>query len=227
MLQINPLNLVRTFTEAFGQTWTVVPSCPGGKTSLLRVQLIIEEIGELVLALGAKNKVEVVDALTDIDYVTYGACGAFGTMSAPGQFVQPRIHDENWNKPFGELEPWRELALIHEIVKASNTLTMAISMVNYPDEKTSSDGLAATGHALLQLLQATSNAWQALGLEKYRTAAFLEVQRANMSKLGEDGKPILNESGRVVKGPLYKAPDLAAVVAIVDEASLETGHALA
>lgn len=35
-----------------------------------------------------------------------------------------------------------------------------------------------------------------------------EVQRSNMSKLGEDGKPIYNEHGKVMKGPNYTPPDL-------------------
>ena len=37
---------------------------------------------------------------------------------------------------------------------------------------------------------------------------FKEVQRANMSKLGEDGKPIYNDKGKVMKGPNYLAPNL-------------------
>jgi len=37
---------------------------------------------------------------------------------------------------------------------------------------------------------------------------FKEVQRANMSKLGNDGKPIYNEKGKVMKGPNYSEPNL-------------------
>ena len=37
---------------------------------------------------------------------------------------------------------------------------------------------------------------------------FKEVQRANMSKLGTDGKPIYNEKGKVMKGPNYSEPNL-------------------
>ena len=37
---------------------------------------------------------------------------------------------------------------------------------------------------------------------------FKEVQRANMSKLGNDGKPIYNDKGKVMKGPNYLAPNL-------------------
>ena len=37
---------------------------------------------------------------------------------------------------------------------------------------------------------------------------FREVHVSNMSKLGEDGKPIYREDGKVVKGPNYRPPDL-------------------
>jgi predicted HAD superfamily Cof-like phosphohydrolase len=39
-----------------------------------------------------------------------------------------------------------------------------------------------------------------------------EVHRSNMSKLGLDGKPILREDGKVIKGPAYFKPDIAAVI---------------
>lgn len=38
------------------------------------------------------------------------------------------------------------------------------------------------------------------------------VHASNMSKLGEDGKPIRREDGKILKGPNYKAPDLSALV---------------
>jgi predicted HAD superfamily Cof-like phosphohydrolase len=44
-------------------------------------------------------------------------------------------------------------------------------------------------------------------------AVVAEIHRANMSKLGADGKPILDERGKVVKGPNYRKPDVAAVLA--------------
>lgn len=40
------------------------------------------------------------------------------------------------------------------------------------------------------------------------TGAFDEVHRSNMSKLGEDGKPILRQDGKIMKGPHYFKPDL-------------------
>ncbi|WP_152189781.1 GNAT family N-acetyltransferase [Georgenia satyanarayanai] len=40
-----------------------------------------------------------------------------------------------------------------------------------------------------------------------------EVHRANLSKLGEDGRPLLREDGKVLKAPGYRAPDVAGVLA--------------
>lgn len=42
--------------------------------------------------------------------------------------------------------------------------------------------------------------------------AFRRVHLSNMSKLGEDGKPIYREDGKVLKGPNYKKPDLSDLV---------------
>lgn len=43
-------------------------------------------------------------------------------------------------------------------------------------------------------------------------AVLEEIHRANMSKLGADGKPIYNEQGKVMKGPNYAPPDIASVL---------------
>jgi len=44
-------------------------------------------------------------------------------------------------------------------------------------------------------------------------AVLAEIQRSNMSKLGEDGKPIYRADGKVLKGKNFFAPDIAAVLA--------------
>lgn len=50
------------------------------------------------------------------------------------------------------------------------------------------------------------------GLEHKIDEVFREIQRSNMSKLGADGKPIYREDGKVMKGPNYFRPDIAAVL---------------
>ena len=60
--------------------------------------------------------------------------------------------------------------------------------------------------ALTDILYVTYGAGYAYGINLDK--CFKEVQKANMSKLGEDGKPIYNEKGKVMKGPNYSKPNL-------------------
>jgi len=60
--------------------------------------------------------------------------------------------------------------------------------------------------ALTDILYVTYGAGHAFGINL--DECFEEVQKSNMSKLGLDGKPIYNESGKVMKGPNYFKPDL-------------------
>ena len=45
-----------------------------------------------------------------------------------------------------------------------------------------------------------------MGMQHKIEAVFEEIQRSNMSKLGEDGQPIYREDGKVLKGPNYFKP---------------------
>ena len=60
--------------------------------------------------------------------------------------------------------------------------------------------------ALTDILYVTYGAGHAFGVNLDK--CFSEVQKSNMSKLGEDGKPIFNENGKVMKGPNYFKPNL-------------------
>ena len=66
--------------------------------------------------------------------------------------------------------------------------------------------LVEVADALTDILYVTYGAGHAFGINLDR--CFDEVQRSNMSKLGEDNKPIYNENGKVMKGPNYFKPDL-------------------
>ena len=116
---------VGLFMKTFGQEVKTRPGLSDEKINKLRIDLIEEELTEFKEAMKKNDLKEVVDALTDILYVTYGAGHAFG--------------------------------------------------VNLDN-------------------------------------CFDEVQKSNMSKLGEDGKPIYNDAGKVMKGPKYFQPDLSKFV---------------
>ncbi len=112
---------VKIFMKTFGQEVKEKAEFPNDKITVLRYDLIKEELEELKDAIDKRDIKEVADALTDILYVTYGAGHAFG-----------------------------------------------------------------------------------IDLDK----CFEEVQSSNMSKLDNNGKPIYNDKGKVMKGPNYFKPDL-------------------
>ena len=60
--------------------------------------------------------------------------------------------------------------------------------------------------ALTDILYVTYGAGHAFGINLDK--CFQEVQNSNMSKLDQNGKPIYNEKGKVMKGPNYFKPDL-------------------
>jgi predicted HAD superfamily Cof-like phosphohydrolase len=66
--------------------------------------------------------------------------------------------------------------------------------------------LTEVADALTDILYVTYGAGHAFGIDLDK--CFDEVQSSNMSKLGENGKPIYNEAGKVMKGPNYFKPDL-------------------
>ena len=66
--------------------------------------------------------------------------------------------------------------------------------------------LLEVADALTDILYVTYGAGHAFGINLDK--CFEEVQNSNMSKLDENGKPIYNESGKVMKGPDYFKPDL-------------------
>ena len=66
--------------------------------------------------------------------------------------------------------------------------------------------LKEVADALTDILYVTYGAGHAFGIDLDK--CFNEVQESNMSKLGQDGKPIYNEGGKVMKGPNYFKPNL-------------------
>lgn len=65
--------------------------------------------------------------------------------------------------------------------------------------------------ALADIQYVLDGAYLAFGMAAMKSAASSEVHRSNMSKLGEDGKPIKREDGKILKGPNYSKPNLKAV----------------
>ena len=71
-------------------------------------------------------------------------------------------------------------------------------------------GLLEVADALTDILYVTYGAGHAFGIDLDK--CFEEVQNSNMSKLGDEGKPIYNDARKVMKGPKYYKPDLSKFV---------------
>lgn len=83
-------------------------------------------------------------------------------------------------------------------------LTMAIA----------EEDIVSVADALTDLLYVIYGAGHTFGIDLDKT--FAEVHRSNMSKLGEDGKPIYRNDGKILKGKDYTPPDLTFILKEVD-----------
>ena len=90
----------------------------------------------------------------------------------------------------------------------TNQLRLDLIMEEFEELKNAmeSKDLLEVADALTDILYVTYGAGHAFGINLDK--CFDEVQNSNMSKLGKNGKPIYNESGKVMKGPDYFKPDL-------------------
>ena len=89
-------------------------------------------------------------------------------------------------------------------------LSLIQEELNELKEAMNKKDLTEVADALTDLLYVTYGAGHAFGIDLDK--CFDEVQNSNMSKLDENGKPIYNEAGKVMKGPNYFKPDLSKFV---------------
>ncbi|SNR17302.1 pyrophosphohydrolase domain-containing protein [Tenacibaculum jejuense] len=79
-------------------------------------------------------------------------------------------------------------------------------------EAVQNNDLVETADALGDMLYILCGTIIEHGMQYKIEEVFNEIQRSNMSKLGEDGKPIYREDGKVLKGPNYFKPDIKAIL---------------
>lgn len=126
----------------------------------------------------------------------------------PAQMVQ-EFH-ETYDHPVVDapkIPSWeREELRVNLISEELMELEQAIDIPDNEAERK----LVAVADALADLIYVTYGAALEYGIDL--DAVVAEVHRSNMSKLGEDGKPIHRSDGKVLKGPHYSEPDLHAIL---------------
>jgi predicted HAD superfamily Cof-like phosphohydrolase len=84
--------------------------------------------------------------------------------------------------------------------------------LNELKEAINNNDIVEVADALTDILYVTYGAGHSFGVDL--DSCFSEVQNSNMSKLGQDGKPIYNESGKVMKGPNYFKPNIKKIIGL-------------
>lgn len=211
MTYLSPYVLVEEFHLTYGQPLRVTPHLDVPQREL-RVALIREELSELAEALEQNDFIEVVDALADILYVVYGAGITHGinldyilgcpTHHSPADIIKQMV-TLDLGESLEKTPHFNKEAIAEGIVKLESELEKYIGAGL-------SGNIVAFEAALSQLVVGTYII--AIKCSVDIDDVLAEVQRSNMSKLGEDGKPIYREDGKILKGPNFFTPNIAEVL---------------
>ena len=203
---MNTLQMVMEFHVAFGCDISDVPCVPSERSSLVRMQLLTEETAESIHELLSGDVAKLAHELSDLQYVIDGAYITYGLWSL-GKPPPPEPRDDG--VPCMPHERC-SLIFIREFTKHLGLLSgLALADVNQePPEQVYRE----TKRVLDTLQRELWHLYRYANLLRARIPVFREIHRANMSKLGPDGRPIINDSGRVVKGPDFKPADAASVL---------------
>ena len=108
---------------------------------------------------------------------------------------------------------------VSEVMKADLGSAKNMLRYNLMDEENKEYLEAAQNNDLIEVADALGDMLYILcgtilehGMQHKIEEVFTEIQRSNMSKLGADGKPIYREDGKVLKGPNYFKPNIAAIL---------------
>jgi len=122
-----------------------------------------------------------------------------------------------FHKAFGQkdgkwptLIPWGEFDLRHTLMKEENDEYL---------EACHKRSLVEIADALGDQLYILCGTILKHGMQHIIHDVFEEIQSSNMSKLGEDGKPVLRHDGKILKGPGYHRPDISKFIKVETDAS--------
>lgn len=120
-------------------------------------------------------------------------------------------HVEKFHDAFGVKNNYEPIAHIgEETIKLRHDL---LQEENDEYLQAAKEGdLVEVADALGDMLYILFGTIMAHGMQNKIVEVFEEIQRSNMSKLGEDGKPIYREDGKVLKGPNYFKPNIQSIL---------------
>lgn len=180
--------LVREFHTVYRAAVAEEPSITTGFEEL-RANLIIEEAAETLLAIMKSDEVEFADGLGDLDYVIEGAAITFGLDLQESFDYAMSIYEKS---------PYIEL--IGHLVLSVRHLAYDLTAEDYLYSN-------RVGYVTAGLTNLKAVVWTIANQGNLPLKEIIEaIHESNMSKLAADGKPILREDGKILKGPNYFTP---------------------
>lgn len=162
-----------------------------------RYNLINEEVGELIAAIIDGDRLEMLDALTDIEYVVDGTYLTFGMT---------RYNLKDFDYAEGKQAVVKQISSMGNHMSLPFLMMGAVVMMVEEYMNNDIDGVEESLYGMSVILDVMFEEYE---FSDVREAAGVEVHRSNMSKLSEEGRPIHRESdGKVMKGPNYFKPNL-------------------
>lgn len=209
------LEKVREFHKAFNQKSPDYPSIPEETVVNLREKLVEEEFGETINALNNKDLIEVADGLGDTLVVLYGTVDQYGL----------ECYDESYKED--EFENFINPNLYIDYVSSGEINNDVQDFLSKWNSFKACKNITEISNLLDYLIYKTYKISYNLSIPICKV--FDEIHDSNMSKLGEDGKPIVNGEtigyregeegyrsdlpiGKILKGPNFRKPDLKKVL---------------
>lgn len=191
----NTYALVKEFHEIFRAAVSENPTITTGFEEL-RFRLIREEVAETIHAIMSFDEVEFADGLGDVDYVVEGAAITFGLNL-----------EESFGYAMTAHAHYKYYELIGLLVLAVRELCgLLVDAEGYFD--TYPERLRI-GYLEATLASIKAIVWTIAGMSEKPIPLgeiVAAIHQSNMTKLGEDGKPMFNEYQKVIKGPNYVPP---------------------
>ena len=225
-------SLTKQFSESMEQPVNVNFSRP---LLELRMRLIEEELAELrdeFIALDKELKEDrhavnhetltrFLKELCDLEYVTAGYCATFGLPHVPHKMSMFVAVDDNkltsTSNALSKLSMDDRWELFNNVESSVQDISRFNSRIINIFTYSVSGNDESPLYLVLRLATSLSElSWAinrlAESMELPFMEAFIRVHKSNMSKLGEDGKPVYREDGKVKKGPNYRKPDLSDLI---------------
>ena len=213
-------NIWITNVETFNNTYnlgTEPLSVASNEHKQLLLSLIREERDELKEGIRSSDPVETLDAIADLLYVVIGCGVRLGLDLEKALFskTQSSLEEEGINPWISQISAfYRDSELEGVCLKSSSEkqLNFYLSRLDHEITQLAVDLWQDCKDQAIRVESTLANLiWWLIRLSTYLKLpiqeAFDAVQESNMSKLGEDGKPIYRHDGKLLKGPNFFKPD--------------------